>query len=140
MWDSHFHDNIIYKGNNGYSYTKYKLKYDNNIIKRKMNEIKNKTGPYNNMELIKLNNDRKIPKSNYKKIKKIENDEKIEKDKKFNKRIKSAKTCYSLKKIQKSNIRLNNYKNFMLKILRKNRDQPFIYQEMENILNKNKFN
>ena len=45
--NSYLNNHIISKQNKGYSYTKYKLKYDNNIIKKKMNEIKNKTGPYN---------------------------------------------------------------------------------------------
>ena len=37
--------------------------------------------------------------------------------------------------MNKSNKKLNNYKNFLLKILRRNRKNPYIYEEMENILN-----
>ena len=122
------------KRNKGFSYTKYKIEYNDNIIKRKMNEIKNKSGPYN-IKVLRPNNDNGIKRSNYFSIKKIENKIKNEKDKKFKGRIKSAKSSYSIKALEKSNKRLNSYRNFYLGILKKNREHPFIYSEMENILN-----
>ena len=72
MWNSNFYNNIYYKSNKGYSYTKYKLKYDNNIIKKKMNEIKNKSGPYN-IKILRPNNESGIKETNYYNIKKLEN-------------------------------------------------------------------
>ena len=132
--NSYLNNHIISKQNKGYSYTKYKLKYDNNIIKKKMNEIKNKTGPYN-IKILRPDNETGLQKSNYNEIKKLENITQKEKDKKFKKRLKSAKASYSIQKMKKSNAKLNDYKNFFIKILRRNREYPFIYQEFENILN-----
>ena len=132
--NSYLNNHIISKQNKGYSYIKYKLKYDNNIIKKKMNEIKNKTGPYN-IKILRPDNETGLQKSNYNEIKKLENITQKEKDKKFKKRLKSAKTSYSIQKMKKSNAKLNDYKNFFIKILRRNREHPFIYQEFENILN-----
>ena len=132
--NSYLNNHIISKQNKGYSYTKYKLKYDNNIIKKKMNEIKNKTGPYN-IKILRPDNETGLQKSNYNEIKKLENITQKEKDKKFKKRLKSAKASYSIQKMKKNNAKLNDYKNFFIKILRRNREHPFIYQEFENILN-----
>ena len=132
--NSYLNNHIISKQNKGYSYTKYKLKYDNNIIKKKMNEIKNKTGPYN-IKILRPDNETGLQKSNYNEIKKLENITQKEKDKKFKKRLKSAKASYSIQKMKKSSAKLNDYKNFFIKILRRNREHPFIYQEFENILN-----
>ena len=43
MMNNHLNSNIFNaKRNKGYSYTKYKLNYEDKIIKRKMNEIKKK--------------------------------------------------------------------------------------------------
>ena len=127
-------NHIISKDNKAHSYTKYKVKYDNNIFLKKMIEIKNKSGPYN-IKVIRPNNDFGIQKSNYNEVKKIENEIKKEKNKKFKNRINNAKSNYSIKKMNKSNKKLNNYKNFLLKILKRNRKNPYIYEEMENILN-----
>ena len=132
--NSYLNNHIISKQNKGYSYTKYKLKYDNNIIKKKMNEIKNKTGPYN-IKILRPDNETGLQKSNYNEIKKLENITQKEKDKKFKKRLKSAKASYSIQKMKKSSAKLNDYKNFFIKILRRNREHPFIYQQFENILN-----
>ena len=134
MLNYNFYYNINYKSNKGYSYTKYKLKYDNNIIKKKMNEIKNKSGPYN-IRTLRPNNESGIKETKYNNIKKLENIIKNENDKKFLKRIKSAKGNYNIKKMEKSNKKLNDYRKFYLEILRKNRECPFIYYEMQNILN-----
>ena len=122
------------KRNKGYSYTKYKLEYEDNIIKRKMNEIKNKSGPYN-INKLRGKNDIIIKRSNYFNIKKIENKIKNENDKKFKGRIKRAKSSYDNKILKKNNKKLNSYRNFCIEILRKNREHPFVYSEMENILN-----
>ena len=122
------------KRNKGYSYTKYKLKYDNNIIKRKMNEIKNKSGPYN-IKILRPKNDIIIKRSDYFNIKKIEDKIKNENDKKLKRRIKRVKSSYDNKILKKRNEELNSYRNFYLGILRKNRENPFVYSEMENILN-----
>ena len=132
--NSYLNNYIISKQDKGYSYSKYKLKYDNNINKKKINEIKNKTGPYN-IKILRPDNETGLQKSNYNEIKKLENKTQKEKDKKFKKRLKSAKASYSIKKMKKSNIKLDDYKNFFIKILRRNREHPFIYEEFENILN-----
>ena len=134
MWNSNFYNNINYKYNKGYSFTKYKLKYDNNIIKKKMNEIKNKFKPYN-IKILRPNNETGIKEKDYYNIKNLENIIKKENDNKFRKRLKSAKGNYNIMKMEKSNKKLNDYRKFYLEILRKNRECPFIYNEMENILN-----
>ena len=110
------------------------MKYDNDIILKKMNEIKNKSGTYN-IKKIRPYGDFGIQRSNYNEVKKIENKIKKEKDKKFKNRINKGKSSYSVKKMKKSNMKLNNYKNFLMKMLKMNRENPFIYEEMENILN-----
>ncbi len=135
MMNNHLNSNIFNaKRNKGYSYTKYKLNYEDKIIKRKMNEIKNKTGPYN-IKTLRPNNDFGIKRSNYFIVKEIENKLKNENDIKLKGRIKRVKSNYSIKKFAKSNKEINSYRNFYLGILRKNRENPFIYSEMENILN-----
>ena len=134
MRNSYFSYNKIYQGNKGYSSTKHKLNYDNNRIKKRLNEIKNKSGSYN-IKILRPNNDNGLQRSNYFEIKKLENSLKIENDIKFKNRLKNAKTSYSIKKMKKSNKKLNNYKIFCMEILRKNRENPFKYEEMDNILN-----
>ena len=104
------------------------------LSKKKMNEIKNKTDPYN-IKTLRPNNDFGIKRSNYFIVKEIENKLKNENDIKLKGRIKRVKSNYSIKKYAKSNKEINSYRNFYLGILRKNRENPFIYSEMENILN-----
>ena len=119
----------------GYSYDKYKTKYNNKILYKKIKDIKNSKGNYN-QEVLRPNSSYSgIRNSNFDNYFKLEKKSIYEDNKKMWKRIKSTKPAYSIEKMKKDNKQHQIYRNFMLDVLRKNRATPLYNDEMENILN-----
>ena len=119
----------------GYSYDKYKTKYNNKVLYKKTKAIKKSKGCYNQEVLRPYSSFSGIKNSNFDNYLKLERKSTNEENKKMRKRIKSVKPVYSLKKMRKDNIQHQKYRNFMLDVLRKNRATPLFNDEMENILN-----
>ena len=127
-----------YKSRNnykGYSFDKYKIKYDNKILKKKEREINNSKGVYN-QELLRPNSGFSgIRNSNFDKYLVLRRKTVDEDNMKLKKRIRSAKPVYSVEKMKKDARENQKYREFMLEVLRKNRVSPLYNDEMENILN-----
>ena len=124
-----------YKRNKGYSFDKFKINYDNNILHKKTKEINNSKSIYN-QEVLRPNSAFSgIRNSNYENYLKSKKKAIRKDNKKMWKRIKSVKPVYNIEKINKDAKEHKRIKEFMLEILRKNRVTPLYNDEMENILN-----
>ena len=119
----------------GYSFDKYKINYDNKILKKKKREINNSKGNYN-QELLRPNSVFSgFRNSNFDKYLELGRRTVHEDNMKLKKRIRSAKPVYSVEKMKKDAKENQKYREFMLEVLRKNRVSPLYNDEMENILN-----
>ena len=121
--------------NKGYSYDKYKTKYDNKILYKKTKEINNSKGNYNQEILRPYSSYSGTRNSHFEDYFKLKENSLNEENVKLWKRIKNTKPIYSVQKMKKDAENHNNYRNFMLEVLRKNRATPLFNDEMENILN-----
>ena len=119
----------------GYSYDKFKTKYNNKVLYKKTKDIKKSKGDYNQEVLRPHSSFSGIKYSNFDNYLKLERKSINEDNKKMWKRIKNVKPSYSVKTMRKDNIQHQKYRNFMLDVLRKNRATPLFKDEMENILN-----
>ena len=119
----------------GYSFDKYKVKYDNRILNKKTKEINNRRGEYNQTILRPSSAFSGFRNSNYENYLKLEKRNVDEDNNKIWKRIQNTKPVYSIKKIRKDIQEHEKYREFLLEILRKNREPPIFNDEMENILN-----
>ena len=127
-----------YKSRNndkGYSYDKYKIKYDNKILKKKTREINNSKGIYNQGLLRPNSVFSGVRNSNYDRYLELGRRTINEANMKLKKRIRSAKPAYSIEKMKRDAKNNQKYREFMLEVLRKNRVSPLYNDEMENILN-----
>ena len=121
--------------NKGYSFDKFKINYDNNILHKKTKEINNSKSVYNQYILRPKSAFSGYRNSNYEnhlrsKKKAISKD-----NQKIRKRLKSVKPVYSFEKMNKDAKEHERIKEFMIDILRKNRATPLYGDEMVNILN-----
>ena len=121
--------------NKGYSFDKYKTKYDNKILYKKKKEINNSKGLYNQDILRPYSSFSGIRNSHFEEYYRLKAYSVNEENAKMRKRIKNTKPVYSVEKMRKDAQNHNNYRNFLLDVLRKNRVTPLYNDEMENILN-----
>ena len=121
--------------NKGYSFDKYKTKYDNRILYKKTKEINNSKSIYNQHILRPNSAYSGIKNSNFQNYVKLEREAVDLDNMKMQKRLKNIKPVYSVEKMKKSALEHEKYKEFMLEILRKNREKPLYNDEMINILN-----
>ena len=121
--------------NKGYSYDKYKTKYDNKILYKKTKEINNSKGNYNQEILRPYSSYSGVRNSHFEDYFKLKENSLNEENVKLWKRIKNTKPIYSVQKMKKDAENHGGYRNFMLEVLRKNRATPLFNDEMENILN-----
>ena len=119
----------------GYSYDKYKTKYDNQILYKKTNEINKRKGDYNQYILRPNSAFSGIRNSNFDRYLKMEKRAVDEDNDKIMRRIRNVKPVYSVEKMRKDAYKNQKYREFTLEILRKNRLTPLFNDEMENILN-----
>ena len=126
---------LIKNNNKGYSYEKYKTKYDNKILSKKTKEI-NKSKGFYNQEVLRPNSSFSwIRNSNFENYLRLERKSIYEDNEKMKRRLRNAKPIYSVEKMRKDALNHNKYRKFLLEVLRKNRLTPLFNDEMENILN-----